>query len=158
MGPRRSADRTGLFSRLPRKGSEPKRHNKKPLQKHIRKSHKAETTRGLRHPPKTLAGEQKQVTRQPPALMVSRLSVVVAKLRTGLSQFREKVGAEAVGAQKPHLASENRATWAVGQSPNTPGLWEDGCVGMAGPEWLDESVGKRGPTRPRARRARPPRA
>lgn len=116
--------RTGLcFPRLLRKVSELRQNNKKPLQKHARKSQKADTIRGLRgthspHPLQTLK-ESKNKSRgasSPDGFE----TVAVADLRTGLSQqFCEGPGAETVGAQKLHLSSENIVAWEVGQSLST---------------------------------------
>lgn len=99
--------------------SEPRQNNKKPLQKHIRKSQKAETIRGLRDtrpPPKTLTKKAKTSHRgacRPDGFE----TVAVADLRMGLSPwFCEGPGAKAVGAQKLYLSSENLAALEVGQS------------------------------------------
>ena len=72
------------FPQLLIKVSEPRQNNKKPLQKHTRKSQRAETIRGLRHthPLKTLTREQKQVKGELLDLLVSRPSRLLT-LRTG---------------------------------------------------------------------------
>lgn len=111
--------RTGLcFPRLLRKVSEPRQNNKKPLQKHSRKSQKAETIRGLRdtHPP--LNPDKRAKTSHGGACRSDGFeTVAVADLRMGLSPwFCEGPGAEAVRAQKLYLSSENLVAWEVGQS------------------------------------------
>lgn len=93
------------FPRLLRKVSELRQNNKKPLQKHTRKSQKAETIKGLRHTPPPQNPDKRAKTSHGGASGPEGFeTVAVADLRTGLSQqFREEPGAEAVGAQKPHL-------------------------------------------------------
>lgn len=114
--------RIGLcFPRLLRKVSEADRITKSHFKTHQKKSESRGNQRFERHPPPN-PDKRAKTSHRGACSPDGFETVAVADLRTGLSQwFREGPGAEALGAQKLYLSSENLAAREVGQSLSAQG-------------------------------------